>query len=138
MWRLIHFTLDSMRGLNGSGMVSLICITGVRVGTSVVEKAERTCDRLLFHTLLVVAVTVAVAAPSRRRGCGGDVNIRIGNEETGSGTLPISGSHNSMTEEETIGTGARTRLSSIPGPVAAPISFFEGGGGICKGLYVFS
>ncbi len=42
-----------------------------------------------------------------------------------------------MTEEETIGAGARTGLQSISGPAAVPISFFEGGGGICKG-YMYS
>ena len=90
-----------------------------------------------------MAVTVTVAAPSRRRCCGGDIDIRIGREKTESGNLPVSGSCKSMTEEETIGArpGARMRLQSrsTPGPAAAPISFFKGGGGICEGLlYMYS
>jgi len=89
-----------------------------------------------FPLLLAVAATVAVATPSRR--CDGDIGIRIGSEETGCGTVPISGPRKSMTEAETIGAGARTRLQSTPGLAAAPISLFEGSGRICKGSYAFS
>jgi len=40
-----------------------------------------------------------------------------------------------MTEEASVGAAERTRLQSVP---ADPMAFFAGGGGICKGLYVFS
>jgi hypothetical protein len=41
---------------------------------------------------LLVLVEAAAAPPSRRRRCCycGDIDIRIGSEQTGSGTLPIS------------------------------------------------
>jgi hypothetical protein len=43
-----------------------------------------------------------------------------------------------MTEEAPFGTVERTRLHSIPLLAASPRKLFEGGGGICKGLYAFS
>jgi len=81
-----------------------------------------------------LAVVVVAAPPTRLSRCE-DCDIRIGRVHTGSGTLPISGSRRSMTEEATIGAVERARLQSIL--PAAPTAFF-GGGGICKGLYAFS
>jgi len=65
-----------------------------------------------FTLLLVVAVTVAVAAPFRRCCCGGDIDIRIGNEKIGSGTVPTLGLCKSMTEQEMIGAGAKNETKA--------------------------
>jgi len=97
--------------------------------------------RMIASCFELLVVEVAAPPPSRRRRCCcccEDLDIRIGSEQTGSGALPISGSRKSMTEEATFGAGARMRLQSISGSAAAPIDVFEGGGGICKGLYAFS
>lgn len=78
---------------------------------------------------------VVVATPCRRRCCRA-TDIRVESKQTGSRTLPISGSRQSMTEDVAIGAWARTRLLS-PSAAVAPIKIFDGGG-ICKGLYAFS
>ncbi len=66
---------------------------------------------------------MAVAALSCCCGCGGDISICIGSEETGSGTVLISGLHKLITEEEMIGADSRLQSQLIPGVVAGPISF---------------
>ena len=94
----------------------------------VVSPSNRRKVRAIASCLAGGAVFALVTAPSLR----GD--IRMGSEQTGSGTLPISASRKSMVDDATIGTVDRTSRQSIP---AAPMTFLEGGG-TCKGLYAFS
>ena len=107
--------------------VSLICIVGVAPSSP-----NRRKVRVIASCFVVVVLAVGLVGTPRPP-CRGDVS-RIGRERTGSGTLPISGSRKSISEEVTVGERERTRQQSIP---ATPLRFFNGGG-ICKGLYAFS